>query len=73
MKSRRLRFLNYCVLKCGSDLRHLRGFLGQSMKGGLNPLIPKSDQHQISLCDIIASQNRVVMRITDTITQDEFA
>ena len=43
------------------------------MKGELNPLIPKSDQHQISLCDIIASQNRVVMRITDTITQDEFA
>ena len=39
----------------------------------VNPLDPKSDQHQISLCNINALQNRVVMRITDMITQDEFA
>ena len=39
----------------------------------INPLSPKSDQHQISPCNINALQNRVVMRITDMITQDEFA
>ena len=33
----------------------------------------KSDQHQISPCNIDALQNRVVMRITDMMTQDEFA
>ena len=38
-----------------------------------NPLSPKSDQHQISPCNINALLNRVVMRITDMITQDEFA
>ena len=37
-----------------------------------NPLSPKSDQHEISHCNINA--NRVVMEITDMmITQDEFA
>ena len=36
-----------------------------------NPLSLKSDQHQISPCNINA--NRVVMEITDMITQDEFA
>ena len=40
---------------------------------GFNPFSPKSDQHQISPCNIDALQNRVVMRITDVITQDEFA
>ena len=39
----------------------------------LNPLSPKSDQHQISPCNIDALSNRMVMRITDMITQDEFA
>ena len=34
---------------------------------------PKSDWHQSSPCDIDALLNRVVMRITDMITQDEFA
>ena len=38
----------------------------------LNPSSPKSDQRQISPCDTNALQNRVVMRITDMITQDEF-
>ena len=42
-------------------------------RGLVNPLRPKSDQHQISPCDINALLNRVVMRITDMITQDEFA
>ena len=37
----------------------------------LNPLSPKNDQHQISPCNLNA--NRVVMRIADMITQDEFA
>ena len=37
-----------------------------------NPLSPKSDQHQISPCNINFLYNTVVMRITDTITQDEF-
>ena len=32
-----------------------------------------SDQHQISLCNINTLLNRVVMRIMDMITQDEFA
>ena len=41
--------------------------------GKLNPLSPKSDQHQISPYNISALLNRVVMRITDMITQDEFA
>ena len=39
----------------------------------VNPLSPKSDQHQISPCNINALYNRVVMRIRDMITQDEFA
>ena len=39
----------------------------------LNPLSPKSYQHQISPYNINTFQNRVVMRITDKITQDEFA
>jgi len=38
-----------------------------------NPLSPKSDQHQISPCNINALYDRVVMRIMDMITQDEFA
>ena len=38
-----------------------------------NPLSPKSDQHQISPCNINALLNRVDMRIMDMITQDEFA
>ena len=41
--------------------------------GKLNPLSPKSDKHQISPYNISALLNRVVMRITDMITQDEFA
>ena len=39
----------------------------------VNPLSPKSDQHQISPCNINALLNRVVIRITDMITQDVFA
>ena len=39
----------------------------------INPLSPKSDQHQISPCNINALKNIVVMGITDMITQDEFA
>ena len=39
----------------------------------VNPLSPKSDQHQISLCNINVLLNRAVVRITDTITQNEFA
>ena len=31
----------------------------------INPLSPKSDQHQISPCNINALLNSVVMRITD--------
>ena len=38
-----------------------------------NPLSPKSDRHQISPCNINALLNRVVMRITDMITQNKFA
>ena len=38
-----------------------------------NPLSPKSDKHQISPCYINALYKRVVMRIMDMITQDEFA
>ena len=38
----------------------------------VNPLSPKSDQHQISLCNINVLLNRAVVRITDTITQNEF-
>ena len=37
-----------------------------------NLLTPKSDQHQICPCNINALSNRVVMRIMDMITQDEF-
>ena len=33
----------------------------------------ESDHHQISPCNINALLNRVVMRITDMITHDEFA
>ena len=38
-----------------------------------NRVSPKSDQHQISLCNINALLSRVIVRITDMITQDEFA
>ena len=38
-----------------------------------NPLSPMNDQHQSSPCNINALENRVVMRITDMITQDVFA
>ena len=37
-----------------------------------NPLSPKSDQHRISPGNINALYHRVVMRITDMITQDKF-
>ena len=37
-----------------------------------NPLSPKSDHNQISPCDTHALYNRVVMRITDMVTQDDF-
>ena len=37
----------------------------------LNPLSPKSDQRQISPCNITALQSRVFMRIKDMITQNE--
>ena len=37
-----------------------------------NPLSLKSDQHQISPSDINALSIRMVMRITDMITEDEF-
>ena len=39
----------------------------------LNPLSPKSDQHQISPCNINSLSNRVVMSIMNMITQDEIA
>ena len=39
----------------------------------LNSLSPKSDQHQISPCNINALSNRVVMRVMNMITQDKFA
>ena len=39
----------------------------------ISPLGPKSDQDQISPCDINALYNRVVIRIKDMIIQDEFA
>ena len=38
-----------------------------------NPLSHKSDQRQISPCNINALLNRVAMRIMDMITKDEFA
>ena len=38
----------------------------------INPLRPKSDQHQISPYNFNALYNRVVMRIMDMITHDEF-
>ena len=44
-----------------------------TLNRNFNPLSPKGDQHQISLCNINALLYRAVMRTTDTITQDEFA
>ena len=38
---------------------------------GLNPLSPKSDQHEISPCSINSLENRVVMRIEYMIREDE--
>ena len=37
----------------------------------VNPLSPKSDQHEISPYNINALENRVVMRIEDMIRKDE--
>ena len=37
----------------------------------VNPLSPKSDQHEISPHNINALENRVVMRIEDMIRKDE--
>ena len=51
----------------------IRPFDSHPSIGALNPLSPKSDQHHISPCNINALSNRVVMRIRDMITQDEFA
>ena len=56
----------------------LKGLRILELKGGkgvdcINPLSPKGDQHQISPCNINDLSIRVVMRITDMITQDEFA
>ena len=42
------------------------------LKDKINPLSPKSDQIQISPCNINALWNRVVMRIKEMITQEEF-
>ena len=42
------------------------------LKGKINPLSPKSDQNQISPFNINALWNRVVMRIKEMITQEEF-
>ena len=47
--------------------------LTRSKSPPFNPLSPKIDQRQISPRNINALLNRVVMRITDMITQDEFA
>ena len=44
-----------------------------SATGNINPLSPNSDQHQISSCNINTLLNRVIMRITDMVTEDEFA
>ena len=55
------------------NLMAIRPFDSHPAIGALNPLSPKSDQHQISPCNINALSNRVVMRIRDMITQDEFA
>ena len=37
----------------------------------VNPLSPKSDQHELSPYNINALENRVVMRIEDMIRKDE--
>ena len=42
-------------------------------KDNLNPLSPKSDQHQISPCNINALSIKKVTRIKNMITQDEFS
>ena len=55
------------------NLMVIRPFDSHPAIGALNPLSPNSDQHQISSCNINALSNRVVMRIRDMITQDEFA
>ena len=54
---------------------HMTGASATQVTAGVffNPLSPKSDQHQISPCNINASLKRLVMRITDMITQDECA
>ena len=45
---------------------------GMYMYACVNPLSLQCDRHQISLCNIHALSNRVVIRITDMITKDEF-
>ena len=55
------------------NLMAIRPFDSHPAIGALNSLSPKSDQHQIFPCNINALSNRVVMRITDMITHDEFA
>ena len=42
-------------------------------KIAFNPFSPKSDQHQISPCNINAYSIPEVMRIKDMITQGEFS
>ena len=48
---------------------------GLKLVGGIcvNPLSPKSDQHQISSCDINAYSTLEVVRIKDVITPGEFS
>ena len=52
-----------------SDMDQLGKIWQHHWKECLNPLNRKSDQHQISPCKINTLQSRVVMRITDMITQ----
>ena len=60
-------FIGQLPIVCYTDA------LTENWKNTFNPLNPKSDQHQISPWNSNALYNRVVMRIKDMTTQDEFA
>ena len=60
-------FIGQMPIVCYTDA------LTENWKNLRNPLNPKNDQHQISPWNSNALYNKVVMRIKDMTTQDEFA
>ena len=61
-----------CAILCGIKEENGVDFTSlENETPRVNPSSPKSDQHQISPCNINAIYHRLAMKIKDMITQDE--